>query len=253
MRLDDTLGELHARPYRVVEGQHVVSTRRLVDSSAEQEVLEELIEGVKPPFPDEPGIARLHYLLSTPFRYPPLRWGSRFGTRAERGIWYGADRLATALAEAAYYRFVFLAGTEADLEPILVDLTSFRASVSTDRGIDLTADGGSPYADAAAEISSPVSYGTSQRVGAELRAAGAAAFRFRSARDPTGGTNVGLLTPAAFSRPRPDGFETWYCVITTDAVEVSRRHAFVPSRRTRVYRFPRQVFEVDGALPAPAL
>lgn len=232
----------------------MVSTRRLVDSSAEQEVLEGLIERAKPPLPPGPEFERLHYLLATPFRYPPLRHGSRFGTRAERGIWYGADRLPTALAEAAYYRLVFLEGTTADLEPILVDLTAFRAWVESDRGVDLTRAGGSPFAASEAEISSPVSYAASQRLGAELRAAEVEAFRFRSARDTGGGTNVGVLTPAAFFRRRPDGFETWYCVATRDVVEMSRRQ---PVRRTRqllhVHRFPRALFEVDGVLPIPAL
>ena len=75
-----SLRPLSGRAWRVVESQHLFSTRKLVDSDAEQALLEELIEEVKPPT----GVpAGLHYLLFTPFRYPPLRHGSRFGTRAE--------------------------------------------------------------------------------------------------------------------------------------------------------------------------
>ena len=37
-------------------------------------------------------------LLSTPFRYPPLPYGSRFGRRHEHGIYYGSKRLDTNLA-----------------------------------------------------------------------------------------------------------------------------------------------------------
>ena len=59
-----------------------IATRKLVDSLAEQELLEKLLEGAKPPAPG----ARVHYLLSTPFRYPPLPHGSRFGRATERGI-----------------------------------------------------------------------------------------------------------------------------------------------------------------------
>ena len=70
--------------FRVVESQHVVSTRKLVDSGEEQALLEELVDRVKPPLPSDPELRRLHYLLSTPFRHPPLRYGSRFGTRAPR-------------------------------------------------------------------------------------------------------------------------------------------------------------------------
>ena len=78
--------------HRMVEAQHRVATQKLVDDSAEQQILEELLERAKPPAPDDapPG---MHYLLRTPFRYPPLRHGSRFGSRAERGIFYAARDL----------------------------------------------------------------------------------------------------------------------------------------------------------------
>lgn len=242
---------LEGRPWRVVEAQHVVSTRKLVDTAAEQALLEELIERVKPPVPPEPEFDGLHYLLATPFRYPPLPYGSRFGTRTERGIWYGADRLPTALAEAAYYRLVFLAGTEAEIEPILVDLSAFRVRVRTARGADLTRP---PFAERGAEISSPVSYAASQAVGREFRAAGVEAFRYRSARDPEAGTNVGVFTPRAFAARRPAPPETWYCVATRAAVELSRRSLVRPGIPAEsAHRFPREVFEVEGKLPVPAV
>ena len=71
---DSELRQLQLVAWRAVEAQHQVSTRKLVDTAAEQELLEELIETAKPP--DITG-GRVHYLLSTPFRYPPLRHGSR--------------------------------------------------------------------------------------------------------------------------------------------------------------------------------
>ena len=82
-------GDSRQRPlrlsaWRVVEAQHQVSTRKLVDTLEEQSLLEDLIDAAKPPDPTQ---GRLHYLLSTPFRYPPLRHGSRFGTRHEPGLW----------------------------------------------------------------------------------------------------------------------------------------------------------------------
>ena len=83
----------------MVEAQHRISTRKLVDSDREQAVLEQLLESAKPPVP--PASNLLHYLLFTPFRYPPLPNGSRFGTRWDRGIWYGAETLATAFAEVS--------------------------------------------------------------------------------------------------------------------------------------------------------
>ena len=90
------LRPLRLEPWRVVEGQHQISTRKLVETDAEQGLLEELIDAVKPP--DLAG-RRLHYLLSTPFRYPPLRHGSRFGARHDRGVWYGSETLEGAFAE----------------------------------------------------------------------------------------------------------------------------------------------------------
>ncbi|MFP3942208.1 MAG: RES family NAD+ phosphorylase [Thermoanaerobaculia bacterium] len=245
-------GLFHARPWRVVEAQHVVATRKLVDTHEEQAVLEELIDRAKPPLPPEPEFDGLHYLLATPFRHPPLAHGSRFGTRSERSLWYGADRLPTVLAEAAYYRLVFLEGTEAEVEPLLVDLSCVRARVRSQQGLDLTAE---PFAGLEAHVSSPVSYAASQALGRELRAAGVEAFRYRSARDPEGGTCVALVTPRAFARREPEALETWYCVATRAAVELSRRDlaGWPPAARLRrVYRFPREVFEVDGELPMPA-
>ncbi len=243
---------LEARPWRVVEAQHVISTRKLVDSAAEQALLEELIERAKPPLPPEPELAGLHYLLATPFRYPPLPHGSRFGTRAERGVWYGADRRPTALAEAAYYRLVLLEGTEAEIEPILVDLSVFRAEVRTERGADLTKP---PFAAGEAEISSPVSYAASQALGRTLRAAGIEACRYRSARDPDGGTNLAIFTARAFASPRPREPETWYCVATRAAVELSRRRrpVDVGVQAQAARRFPRELFEVAGGLPTPSV
>jgi hypothetical protein len=234
------------RAWRVVEAQHRISTRKLVDSDAEQQVLEELIDAGKPPLPAEPAFRGLHYLLATPFRYPPLRHGSRFGTRWERGIWYGARAPRSAFAESAYYRLLFLAGTTAELEPIMLDLSLFSADVRTATGVDLRA---APFAEHQAVISSPISYRDSQQLGGDMRRDGVAAFLYRSARDRRGGTNVGVFTPETFARPLPSPPQTWHCVASHDAVEVTKRDVF--TRQT--LRFPREDFLVDGALPAPAV
>jgi hypothetical protein len=239
-------GRTRVRPlageaWRVVEPQHLVATRKLVDSDAEQQLLEELIEATKPPLPDR----RLDYLLTTPFRYPPLRYGSRFGTRAQRGIWYGSVAQRTAFAETAYYRLLFLEGTRAPLAPLMVELSAFRASFRTEHGVDLAA---LPFAEHRDRISSPVSYRESQRLGYEMREAEVSAFRYWSARDRQGGLNVGLFTPKAFSSRKPTVPETWACVVASDGVEMTKKDVFA---RTS-FRFPRSEFEVEGRLPAPA-
>jgi hypothetical protein len=156
---------LQITPWRVVESQHQVSTRKLVDSAAEQELLETLVDRVKPP---AIGGVRLHYLLSTPFRYPPLRHGSRFGSRQERGLWYGAVEQRTAFAEVAYYRLLFLEGTRASLDVVMTELSAFTVRMRSDRGVQLDQ---APFAEHAEAISSPVSYAASQALGRAMRAA----------------------------------------------------------------------------------
>lgn len=237
------LRRLSFEAWRVVEAQHVIATRKLVDSDEEQRLLEELLDKSKPKVPAP--AKRLHYLLSTSFRYPPLRNGSRFGTRYERGIWYGAMQQRTLFAEASYYRLVFLDGTKAAIDRLSVDLTAFLATIRTQRGIELHKP---PFEAFTARISSKTSYAVSQRLGRDMREAGVMVFRFASARDREHGLNVGVLDPAAFKSPRPHGLETWHAVATRDAVEVSRRDFF----RQRSFRYPRSDFLVRGKLPSPA-
>lgn len=231
---------------RAVESQHVVSTRKLVDSAEEQALLEELVDRVKPPLPRGDRFEALHYLLATPFRHPPLPHGSRFGTRAERGIWYGSLSLATCFAEVAYYRFVFLAGTKAKLAPLSLELTVFRAAVRTRRGVRLTRP---PFAEHERALASKTSYAATQALGAAMRADRVEAFVFRSARDPAGGENVALFEPA-FARTKPWGFTTWQCTVDEVNVELVRRSVAV--RRRAAFVFPRAAFEVGGELPTPA-
>ena len=213
-----------------------------MDSDEEQALLEELIEDVKPP---AEAAAGLHYLLFTPFRYPPLRHGSRFGTRAENGIWYGSRTRATAFAEKAYYLLLFLEGTTAELTPLETDVSIFQAAYETGKGVDLTRGAFARYTEL---ISSPSDYAAPQMLGREMRADGVEAFLYTSARDPEHGANVGLFVREALSSRRPSVPETWRCVVTRDEVEVTKEDVF----RSASFAFKRRVFEVDGRLPAPA-
>jgi len=229
--------------WRAVESQHVTSTRKLVDSDDEQQVLEALIDTAKPPWPSGRRFVGLHYLLATPFRHPPLRYGSRFGTRRERGIFYCAEGQATVLAEKAYYVLLFLEGTDADIEPLTRPLTVFQVRLSTRKGADLTQ---APFDVHVERISSPASYADSQPLGASMREAGVAGFRFTSARDPEGGANLGLFEPV-FTTKQPANAEQWICTATRARVELKPGPAVMRSRTS----FPRAVFESDGVLPMP--
>jgi RES domain len=236
---------LVARPFRLVEAQHLVSTGRLVDSAEEQALLEELLERSKPALPVDRAFAGLHFLLTTSFRYPPLPHGSRFAARTERSLWYGARELRTASAEAAYYRLVFLEGTRAELGRLDVELSAFRVRVRTPRGVDLTAP---PFATHADRVSSPSRYEESQALGAAMRAAGVEAFRYRSARDPDCGDNVALFSPRAFAAKRPELLGSWMCGATRERVEFQRKDYFDRS----AFAFERATLLVDGRLPQPA-
>ena len=240
---DSEIRLLTVDAWRSVEAQHQVATRKLVESDAEQLLLEDLIETVKPPLLER---TRLHYLLSTPFRYPPLRYGSRFGTRQERGIWYGSEMQATLFAEVAYYRFLFLHGSSAELGVVETELTAFRAAIRSERGIDLTRP---PFDAHVSVLASPTSYDATQALGRAMRDAGVETFRYTSARDAAGGMNVGVFAPAVFGRRQPRSLETWHCTATRSRVEVTRRDYF----RHTVYGFTLEQFLVEGRLPAPAL
>lgn len=69
----------------MVEAQYIVATLKIVESRAEQELLEEILEEHKPPVPPE--AFGLDYLLFSPFRYdtrPPS--GSRFRAISDPGV-----------------------------------------------------------------------------------------------------------------------------------------------------------------------
>ena len=240
---DSELRALRISPWRVVEAQHQVSTRKLVHSTEEQVLLEEMIDSVKPPDITQ---GRLHYLLFTPFRYPPLPHGSRFGGRHEPGIWYGSIELRCAFAEVSYYRLVFMGGTEADLGTITTPLTAFTVSMRTDRGVDLTTG---PFEKHRAEIASPVSYDATQRLGADMRAARVEAIRYPSARDAEGGVNVAAFVPSVFGRAKPKALETWHCAASRERIDFTKGDYFT----RRAFTFFRAQFLVNGALPSPAV
>jgi hypothetical protein len=46
---DSELRALRLKPWRIVEAQHLLATRKLVDTAEEQMVLEEMLEASKPP------------------------------------------------------------------------------------------------------------------------------------------------------------------------------------------------------------
>lgn len=238
---------LDATPWRVVEQQYSSSTWKLVDSRAEHDLLEQLVEESKPALLPAEDFEGLHWLLFTPFRYPPLPHGSRFGRRHERALWYGSDHLKTALAEDAYYRLYFFSGTAAELAPHRIARSAFQAHVRTDAGVDLSL---SPFTAHAAQLQSRDDYSVTQQLGSDMRNDGIEAFRYVSARAPDGGTNMGVFSPAAFAKKKPlNAPQTWNCTVTT-AGDVAFDHESAGGVE-RMF-FERSGFLVDGRLPDPS-
>jgi hypothetical protein len=204
------------RLWRAVEAQHRATTMRLVDSLDEQAELERLLEDSKPPLP---AAARgRHYLLVTPFRYPPrYPGGSRFRAATDAGVFYGAGEQRTACAELGYWRWRFLIDSPAllRLEPLAHTLFQCAVSAIT---IDLRAE---PFARDAALWTSRDDYAHCQRLGTQTRAAGIGVIRYRSVRDPRGGTCAAVLDPAAFSTP-PGEEQSWLLTVTRTRVSWQR-------------------------------
>lgn len=190
----------------MVEAQHVISTLKVVDTLAEQERLEQLLDETKPPVPPE--CRQLHYLLSTPFRYgSPYPRGSRFRRAGHTpGVFYAAQTVTTAVAEIAYGRLLFFAESPGTPWPVnAVEHTAFQVRFHTSTGLDLTAP---PFDRERATWTDPADYGKCQVLADAARAAGVQAIRYPSARDRAG-VNIALLTCAAFNVLAPIERQTW--------------------------------------------
>jgi hypothetical protein len=228
---------------RLVESQEQVATNRLVDTLSEQALLEEMLEAAKPAVPSR--AAALDYLLATPFRYPPLRHGSRFGRRTEPSLFYASRTISAVLAECAYYRCVFWAGmSRAPADAMTTQHSLFEVPIATSKGLRLQV---APFDGHRDVLTNRVDYSETQTLGTELRAAGIEAFEYVSARDPGADLNVALFAPGAFAATRPTFIQEWLCETTDQHVRYYSRSA------GRVWWFEHAQFLVDGRLPAPAI
>jgi RES domain len=177
--------------WRLVEAQHHVSTLKLVDSVAEQELLEELIERTKPPLPPE--CRDLHYLLSTPFRYGAVYpAGSRFRRAGmSEGIFYSSERPQTAVAEMTFWRLLFFAESPDTPWPSNpAEYTAFSVKYATKR----------------MHVND---YSHCQAFADTARAAKVEVIRYASVRDPGRGMNLAILTCRAFAKSKPINQQTW--------------------------------------------
>lgn len=233
---------LMAKIYRLVESQEQIATLGLVNNVYEQGVLEELIESTKNPLPAHN--SSLHYLLTTPFRYPPLKYGSRFGSTFEQGIFYGSLNIHTALAETAYYRFVYMLGPETPYaHPISNQYTSFTVKVRSNKSIFLDCP---PFSKYESILTSPSSYSETQKLGSDMRELGIEIFQYISARDKEKGKNVALFTPEAFQSKMPAQLTTWLCQTSINEV------GFVAKEERQRTSYSQKDFWVGSTFPSPA-
>lgn len=190
--------------WRAVEAQHHVATMSLVDNVEEQHLLEHMLESSKPPTP-----LNADYLLVTPFRYTSA-YPSRFRRAHESGVWYGAEDIPTACAEAGYWRWRFLMDSEGlkDKE-VRAELTIFQARAQGSC-IDLTA---APWNTLQHLWGDPLNYAECHILAETARTCGVNWLRYRSTRWPKG-ICAAVLSPIVLSRAHPERIQTWRCRIS---------------------------------------
>lgn len=183
----------------------------LVDSLDEQLVLERELEQSKPVRSDQS--PRLHWLLFTPFRYPPLSGGSRFRGPGEPGVFYGADSKKTACAELGYWRWRFLMDSPGldRLDPM--PQTLFQAAVM---GISIDLRLGM-LAGRAQDWMHSDNYSATQGLARQARHERIQVIRYASVRDADGAC-AAVLDPAAFSTNDPLAQEGWMLSVSRENV-----------------------------------
>jgi hypothetical protein len=196
--------------WRAVEAQHQVSTTLLVDTLEEQALLEHLLERSKPDL--FANAEKLHWLLFTPFRYPPLPGGSRFRGVADPGVFYGAEEIRTACAELGYWRWRFLLDSP-QIERIDARAQTLFLVNVRGRTVDLRSP---PWMGRASWTVDD--YALCQAFAREARAAEIALIRYESARDPRRGACAAVLHSGAFVQKRPLSAETWLLTLTRQRV-----------------------------------
>ncbi|MFV2058119.1 MAG: RES family NAD+ phosphorylase [Thiohalomonadales bacterium] len=229
---------------RVVESQEQIATNSLVDDLEKQAALEDMLEASKPTIAS--GGATLHYLLRTPFRYPPLPHGSRFAAKHEPSLYYGSWSEVTAFAETAYYRFLFWYGmsTAPPSKKLVSQHTIFSVQYKTKRGLKLQ---NSPFNQYQALITDRLNYANTQNLGHAMREHGITAFEYLSARDSDHGINAALFHASALASTEPNKQRQWICETSNDTVK------FYSVADQATYSYSLNTFLIEGELPGPAI
>ena len=240
--LNAVVGPLGGELYRYAEDQERSVTRPLVGSFEEHDVLEEILEGTKPPYPTN--TADYHYLLKTPFRYPPLPYGSRFGRKHERGILYASETYAALQAEVAFYRFSFYHDMKGPPAVIKTQHVLFAFDFQASVGLDLADldDEMQP------RLRHPSDYSLTQAIGSWARGLDIQALRYWSARAISPEPNVAILEPLAIAG-LPRAMFNFTVYLSEDLVSLTTG-SHLQSEFDR--DIPLDALLVNGELPRPA-
>jgi hypothetical protein len=212
-----------AKPYRrtvwrVVEQQSRPATMPLVDTLAEQDLLEQVIEESKPAIPAN--CRRLDHLLATPFRYRAPDRMSRFRRGGSFGCFYAAEVSETAAIEWGFGKLLFVIASR-NLPPMSSPIEGFAFSARVSGAcLDLTA----PPLDAARTVwTHPSEYGPCQDFAATALAEGIPLLRYQSVRDPDARGNLAVLDCSGFEGTKPGRErETWWVFIRSHALQLRR-------------------------------
>src|SRR5690606_36383152 len=142
--------------------------------------------------------------------------------------------IPTALAELAYYRFVFTSHVSEPFKRPLTTLhTLFSARLSSELGVQLQSE---QWQDLHKTLTDPLSYRETQALGTDMRDCGIEVFQFLSARalqagiyqhpwragNGVEGLNVALFTPTVFRDKAPGSYQK-LIVATSEARSEERR------------------------------
>jgi hypothetical protein len=225
---------------RMVESQEYAATTSLVDDLEEQAISEQILDDFKPNYADD--TKDLHYLISTPFRYPPLKYGSRFGTITEPSYFYASESIQTCLAEAAFYRFYLIDGTETPFPKMIQSEHSlFFVQVFSHHTLDFTQVSD---AEIQKQLTDPASYLLTQQVGQNARNSGADLLRYFSALCQKQSVNVAIDNHTVIQSEKPEDKVEYICQIDphTGILRFSQPRSFP-------VMFTREEYLLDGQLP----
>jgi hypothetical protein len=232
---------LNGRCWRVVEAQSKVSTMKLTDTLEEQDSIERLVEETKYPVPAD--CKHLGYLLFTPFRYKPYPTDSRFRRAGSiEGVFYAAEVVETAVAEAVFHRLLFYSESPNTPWPANPgEYTAFPAEFATASALDLCRP---PLVAARASWTHHTDYVACLALADVVRAAALEAIRYESVRDSHSRANLALLTCRVFTQNDVVNRQTWHFHFTNSGVRSIRE---APSA---TIQFDRNAFAVDPRIAA---